>query len=155
MEWALILPFLLLIVLSVLEFAPIMNSYIKVEKAAQYGARIGAQKGSTNEEIIQAIGYNLQGMVDPSGIRLTNSNVGGHSMKGSAYSEIADGYERMYVEIVPGEMAERINGGWVYVRITYRYSIVTPIISGLLSKTSLMPDGKHFDVTRYAIYRIE
>lgn len=152
-EWAIILPFLLLILFSIIELAPLMNTFIKVEKAAQYGARIGAVHGNTNQEILEAVKFNLQGLVQSD---FTDSGTTyGHATEGREFVETASGIERTIVEIVPGNINERINGGWVMVRITYRYPVFTPVLKTLLANTSTMPDGKHFDITRYAIYRIE
>lgn len=157
-EWAIILPFLLLVLFSIIELAPIMNTFVKIEKAAQYGARTGAIHGTTNAEIAQAIQYNLQGLVVSGNLR-SSGTIDVPSSDGvnraATYTEMANGYERTYIEIVPGDISNRINGGWVMVRITYRYPVITPMLKTVLKATDTMPDGKNFDITRYAIYRIE
>lgn len=157
-EWAIILPFLLLVLFSIVELAPIMNTFIKIEKAAQYGARTGAIHGATNAEVVQAVGYNLQGLVDTSNLKSAGMvdvpSTDGFN-KAASYKEMANGYERTYIEVVPGDISNRINGGWVMVRITYRYPVVTPLLKTVLQATDTMPDGDNFDITRYAVYRIE
>lgn len=151
-EWAFILPFLLLVLFSILELAPLMNTYLKVEKAAQYGARTGAIHGKSNESILTNVAYNLQGLVDASQLRNAGVNAGGD---GVLYSQTIDGMERVVIEVVPGNPAQRINGSWVMVRITYRYPLYTPMLKTLLKGSDVMYDNDHFDVTRYAIYRVE
>lgn len=154
-EWAIILPFLLLILISIVELAPLMNTLMKVEKAVQYGARVGAIHGKTNAEIRDGVLFNMQGMVNPGdlvGIGPYTSSQ--HDAKVYAYRETFQGSERTYIEIVPGEIDKRINGGWVMVKTTYRYPIYTPILKGVLDWGGFLEDGK-FPIVRYAIYRIE
>lgn len=151
-EWAVILPFLLLVLFSIIELAPLMNSFIKVEKAAQYGARTGAIHGTTNDEIVQNIAYNMQGMVEANNLTLKGAS---GNQDGIIYSANGNGIEQTIIEIVPGNPTNRINGSWVMVRVTYRYPLFTPIIKTLFQSSDVMFDKDHFDVTRYAIYRIE
>lgn len=151
-EWAVILPFLLLVLFSIIELAPMMNSFTKLEKAAQYGARTGAIHGSTNDKILENITYNLQGMADFHDLKPAGSSADG---KGVLYNKIVGGNERIVVEISPGQPNQRINGSWVMVRITYRYPLYTPMIKTLLKNSDVMYDADHFDITRYAIYRVE
>lgn len=154
-EWAIILPFLLLVLISIVELAPLMNNFLKVEKAAQYGARVGAIHNKTNDEIKDAVLFNLQGLVKSNGLQyISPYSSGQHDAKVAAYSESHDGYERAYIEIVPGEIDKRINGGWVMVKITYRHPIYTPMLRTVLDFGGYLEDGK-FPIVRYAIYRIE
>ena len=53
-EFALILPILLLLVMGILQFGMMLNSYLTIENASREGARVGII-GSTNAEIINAI----------------------------------------------------------------------------------------------------
>lgn len=151
-EWAIILPFLLLVLFSIIELAPLMNTFIKIEKAAQYGARTGAIHGETNDEIVRNVALNLQGLVDESDLTLKGSS---GNQDGVLYTADGNGIEQTIIEIVPGNPTNRINGSWVMVRITHRYPLYTPIIKTLLKNSNVMFDDDHFDVTRYAIYRVE
>lgn len=151
-EWAVILPFLLLVLFSILELAPMMNTHIKIEKAAQFGARTGAIHGTTNEKILENVAYNLQGTVNMSELQQSGASADG---KGLLYTKTVDGIERVVVEISPGKPNERINGSWVMVRISYRYPMYTPLVKTVLKGADTMYDDDHFDITRYAIYRVE
>ena len=154
-EWAIILPFLLLVLISIVELAPLMNTLMKVEKAVQYGARIGAIHGKTNAEIRDGVLFNMQGMVNSNNLNgIGPYSSSQHDAKVYAYSEVHQGSERTYIEIVPGEIDKRINGGWVMVKVTYMHPIYTPILRVVLDVGGFLEDGK-FPVVRYAIYRIE
>lgn len=62
-EWGVLLPFLILIIASVLELAPLMNTIIVVDKSTQYSARTAAVKGTSNEDVIYAYVQNMQGII--------------------------------------------------------------------------------------------
>lgn len=151
-EWAIILPFLLLVLFSIIELAPLMNTFIKIEKAAQYGARTGAIHGTSNDKIAQNVAFNLQGLVEEKDLTFKGSS---GNQDGILYSASGNGIEQTIVEIVPGSSTKRINGSWIMVRVTYRYPLYTPIIKTLFKSSDVMFDANHFDITRYAIYRIE
>lgn len=62
-EWGVMLPFLILIIASVLELAPLMNTIMVVDKSTQYAARLAAVKGTPNEDVIFAYEQNMQGLM--------------------------------------------------------------------------------------------
>ena len=67
-EWGVLLPFLILIIASVLELAPLMNTIIVVDKSTQYSARTAAVKGTSNEDVIYAYAQNMQGIIQKTDI---------------------------------------------------------------------------------------
>lgn len=150
-EWAIILPFLLLILISILELAPMMNTFLKVEKAVQYGARIGAVHGNGNDKIIEAVQFNLQGVDDVAGLSSDSPSTTIHQggKEGSTYES-----GRATVSIVPANKHTRVNGGWVLVEMTYDYPVYTPMLQIVLTGF-VDPSTGDFPITRYAIYRIE
>lgn len=51
-EFALLAPFIFLVLATIIEGSPLINAYIKVEKAAQTGAHTAAIYGTTDNEIL-------------------------------------------------------------------------------------------------------
>jgi len=98
-EFALILPILLLLVMGIAEFGMIFNSYLSVQNATREGARIGIV-GATDLEIEERI--------------LATSP----SLK----------QERMAITIEPGSNT-RISGETLRVLVNYDYQMVVPFIS--------------------------
>lgn len=62
-EWGLLIPFLILIISSVLELSPLMSSIMVVDKATQYTAASAAKKGTTNEQLAYNYVMNMQGLM--------------------------------------------------------------------------------------------
>lgn len=106
-EFALILPILLLLVMAILQFAMMLNSYLTIENASREGARAGIV-GSSDAEIEQLI--------------ITTSP--------SLDSE------NLTVRITPGE-TDRKSGDTLTVNVTYNYEFIVPIISSILSNVVL------------------
>ena len=62
-EWGLLIPFLILIISSVLELSPLMSSIMVVDKATQYTAASAAKKGTTNKQLAYNYIMNMQGLM--------------------------------------------------------------------------------------------
>lgn len=156
-EWAVVLPFFILMLVSILELAPLMNSILKVEKAAQYGARIGAIRGSKDDDIKDAVVYNLQGIVDNSKLNktITYSDPNISSTGIVAYRQVEGSIDKIKIEISPADQSERINGAWVLVRITYNYELYTPVLRTLLQVNGGLLNNRYFPIVRYSIQKIE
>ena len=87
-EWGILIPFLILIISSVLELSPLMSNIIIVDKSTQYAASTAAKKGTSNSTIAYNYAMNMQGLmkfsdflaVDPSidgcnGLELTDAPI--------------------------------------------------------------------------------
>lgn len=156
-EWAIILPFFLLVLISIVELSPLINTFLKAEKGSQYAARTGAVHGASNQDILKSLGLSMQGLMDVTQFQgpVTFQDTQ-HGSETSAYSEYySNGNLRSYVEIVPGKVEDRINGSWIMVKVQYRYPLYTPLIKTLLDVGGYLKDGTYFEIVRYAIYRVE
>jgi len=100
-EFALILPVLLLLVMGIAEFGMMFNSYLSVQNATREGARIGIV-GASDEEMEERI--------------LTTSP----SLR----------KDRMVITIEP-ESNSRISGDTLRVQVNYDYRMAVPFISTL------------------------
>lgn len=101
-EFAIILPILLIILMGIIEFGMMMNSYLTIQNAAREGARLGIV-GGTDIEI-----NTLITKISPS---LNTSDLN--------------------VSISPDEVS-RNPGDTLDVNITYKYHMTVPIISAIL-----------------------
>lgn len=54
-EWAIVLPLLLLLILGIIECAIIVFSYDTIANAAREGARVGIVPGATEDDVLQAV----------------------------------------------------------------------------------------------------
>ncbi|OBR90315.1 MULTISPECIES: TadE/TadG family type IV pilus assembly protein [Clostridium] len=107
-EFAIILPILLLIVMGIVQFGMVINSYLTIENASREGARAGII-GSTDQEIqylIVATSPNL----DPKNLTVT---------------------------ITPDESSRR-SGDSLIVKVTYKYNLTVPIISSLFNNVIVL-----------------
>lgn len=102
-EFAIILPVLLLLIMGIVQFGMLLGSYLTLENAAREAARAGII-GSTDTEI--------QGVITS-----TSPNLDMGKLK---------------VSITPSE-ATRVSGGTLTVKLTYNYSLTVPIISNLFN----------------------
>ena len=102
-EFAIILPIILLLVMGILQFGMMLNSYLAIQNAAREGARAGVV-GSTDTEIRNLI-ISTSPVLEP-----VNLNV----------------------NVTPGE-AERKSGDTLTVNVTYNYKLIVPIINSLFS----------------------
>lgn len=102
-EFAILLPLLLLVLMGILEFGLMLNSYLSINNSAREGARLGIVDGSNLEisELITNISPNL------------NS-------------------DNLEVNIIPLE-GSRKSGDTLTVQVTYNYHVTIPIISNILN----------------------
>ncbi len=106
-EFALILPILLLVVMAILQFGLMLNSYLTIENASREGARAGII-GSSDDEIEQLI-ISTSPNLDPS---------------------------KLTVSITPKE-EYRKSGDTLTVIVSYNYELVVPIISSIVENAVL------------------
>jgi Flp pilus assembly protein TadG len=102
-EFAIILPILLLLIMGIFEFGMLLNSYLTIQNAAREGARLGIV-GGTDVEIDSLINS-----ISPT---LTPSD--------------------LTVSVTPVEIS-RNSGDTLTVNVTYNYHMTVPIISALLN----------------------
>ncbi|CDF58760.1 TadE family protein [Thermobrachium celere] len=101
-EFSIILPILLLIVMGIAEFGMILNSYLTIQTASREGARIGII-GADDNEIVQAV-YKSTQSIDKRKINIT---------------------------ITPSS-TNRKSGDTLKVRVEYEYDLIIPIIKNIL-----------------------
>ncbi len=102
-EFAILLPILLLLLMGILEFGIMLNSFLTVNNSAREGARLGIVSGS-NTEISNLI-VNISPNLDT---------------------------ENLIVNITPAE-GSRESGGTLTVEVIYNYQVIIPIISNILN----------------------
>ncbi|RMD00360.1 pilus assembly protein [Clostridium autoethanogenum] len=107
-EFAIILPILLLIVMGIVQFGMVINSYITIENASREGARAGII-GSTDQEI-QYLIVTTSPNLDPKNLTVT---------------------------ITPSESSRR-SGDSLIVKVTYKYNLTVPIISSLFNNVIVL-----------------
>jgi Flp pilus assembly protein TadG len=107
-EFAIILPIVILVLMAILEFGIMLNTYLKIENAAREGARAGIVGKSYTE-----IGT-LVTTISPS----LNSS-------------------KMSVVITPTE-AQRKSGGTLTVKVNYNYETMLPIISSIIGDSIIL-----------------
>ena len=100
---ALILPVILLIIMAIVDFGLLFNSYMVINNAAREGAR-NAAIGSTDVKV-SGIVEEVTGMLDQSRLTFT---------------------------VTPSE-ALRKKGDEITVTVTYQNQLITPIISAIVS----------------------
>ncbi|MBZ4664201.1 MAG: TadE-like protein [Caloramator sp.] len=102
LEFAILLPILLLIVMGISEFGIMLNSYLTIQNASREGARLGIL-GADDNEIVQAV-YSSASHID------TN---------------------KLNVIITPND-SNRRPGETLRVRVEYEYDLIIPIIKNIL-----------------------
>ena len=102
-EFSIILPLLLLLLMGILEFALMLNSYLSINNSAREGARLGIVDGSNSEikQLIANISPNLNA-------------------------------ENLIVSITPLD-GSRKSGDTLTVEVLYNYQVTIPIISNILN----------------------
>jgi Flp pilus assembly protein TadG len=107
-EFAIILPIILLLLMGIVEFGMMLNSYLTIQNVAREGARLGIVGGSDLEieTLIKSISPNL------------------------TPADIA-------VKIVPME-GSRKSGDTLKVSVTYNYHMTVPIISALFNNVIVL-----------------
>ena len=107
-EFALIIPMLLLLVFGVIEFGRIFGAGLTVNNSAREGARLGAI-GATDSAIITRV-TNSAGILDSSLVAVT---------------------------ITPTE-SSRVRGGDIQVNVSYPVTVVAPFISIITGDTVIV-----------------
>lgn len=64
-EFAMLTPFIILVLSSILELSPMLNAYMKVEKATQAAAKTASIHGVTDSQILGTLVTNMYGMSFP------------------------------------------------------------------------------------------
>lgn len=107
-EFVILLPILILIVMAILEFGMMLNSYLAINNAAREGARLGII-GSTDAQIQRAITS-----TSPS---LTAGD--------------------LTINITPS-YGTRKSGDTLTVTVMYNYHVIDPIISSLINNIVIL-----------------
>lgn len=107
-EFAIILPILLMLVMGILQFGMMLNTYLTIENASREGARAGII-GSSDAEIKNLI-IATSPSLDPACLT---------------------------VIITPDE-PNRKSGDTLTVQITYNYDLIVPIISSLFENVIVL-----------------
>lgn len=102
-EFAILLPLLLLLLMGILEFGLMLNAYLSINNSAREGARLGIVDGSNLEisELITNLSPNLN-------------------------------TENLVVNIIPLE-GSRKSGDTLTVEVIYNYHVIIPIMSNVLN----------------------
>jgi len=106
-EFAIILPLLLLLVMGIFQFGMMINSYLTIQNITREGAR-AAIVGSMDSEII-------------------------HRMKQISPTL---NHNQLSIDITPSQGIRR-SGESLTVKVSYRYPMTVPIISNLFSEVTL------------------
>lgn len=107
-EFAIVLPILLMLVMGIIQFGMMLNSYLAIENASREGARAGIV-GSTDAEIESLIIASSPSL-DPADLTVT---------------------------LTPSE-ANRSSGDTLTVTVTYNYKFTIPIISNLFNNGKIL-----------------
>lgn len=107
-EFAIILPVLLLLIMGILQFGMMLNAYLAIENAAREGARTGIA-GSSDAEIRQSI-ISISPSLDS---------------------------ENLNVTITPDE-TNRKSGDTLTVSVAYSYKLTVPIISNIFNDAVIL-----------------
>lgn len=102
-EFTLIIPIVLIILMGIFEFGIMLNSYLTINNAARDSSRLAAVGGSDTEVISLALD------------RLPNIDT-----------------NNITIEVTPSA-GNRVRGGTVTVKVTYNYQVFTPIISNIIN----------------------
>lgn len=107
-EFTIVLPILLILIMGMIESGMMLNSYITIENASREGARAGIIGNSDNQikELIIARSPSL----DP---------------------------DNLTISIIPNEL-NRKSGDSLLVKVTYNYKIIVPIINGVFGNSVLL-----------------
>jgi Flp pilus assembly protein TadG len=101
-EFAIILPLILLLIIGIIEFGLIMNSYISIQHASREGARVGAVGGT--DLAIQSAITDISPNLDTDKLEITISPTEGIRERGDALT----------------------------VNVKYNYTVTLPIISNIV-----------------------
>lgn len=101
-EFTIILPILLILVMGILEFGMMLNSYLSIENAAREGARAGIV-GTADVDIKNTM-INISPSLDPKNLTVT---------------------------MTPTDVTRK-SGDTLTVHVTYNHKLIVPIMSSLL-----------------------
>lgn len=104
-EFTIILPIILIILMGIFEFGIMINSYLTINNAARESSRLAAVGGTDIEVINMALS------------RLPNLDT-----------------NNIMIEVTPSGL-NRVRGESVTVKITYNYQVITPIISNIINNS--------------------
>lgn len=107
-EFALILPILLLLIMGIIQFGMVINAYLSIQNAAREGARAGIV-GNTDLEVTTIMIATSPSLRE----------------------------EYLSITITPTEI-NRSAGEPLTVKVSYSYPIIIPIIDSLFSDTILL-----------------
>jgi len=107
-EFAIILPIIMLLIMGIFQFGMMLNAYITIENASREGARAGIIGSS--DAGIETLIISTSPSLEP---------------------------ERLTVTITPNEIS-RISGGTLTVKVTYNYELTVPIISSLFNNVIVL-----------------
>ncbi len=107
-EFTIVLPILMLLIMGIFQFGMMLNAYITIGNAAREGARAGII-GSSDAEIQNLI-ISTSPSLEP---------------------------ENLAASIIPSE-TNRISGGTLTVNVTYNYKLTVPIISSLFNNVIVL-----------------
>ncbi|WP_291632501.1 TadE/TadG family type IV pilus assembly protein [Clostridium sp.] len=107
-EFAILLPIILLLLMGILEFGLMLNSYLTINNSAREGARLGIVAGSNIE---------IEELINNSSPNLDTAN--------------------LVVNITPVE-GSRQSGDTLTVEIIYNYQVIIPIISNILNNVVVL-----------------
>lgn len=102
-EFAIVLPIILLLIMGIVQFGMMLNTYLEVQNASREGARAGIV-GSTDSDI-QTLITSTSPTLDPHDLTIT---------------------------VTPNQ-SSRISGGTLTVMVSYNYELTVPIISNILN----------------------
>lgn len=107
-EFAVVLPVLLLLVMGILQFGMMLNSYLTIENASREGARAGIIGDSDAE--IQSLIVSTSPGLDPKNLTIT---------------------------ITPDETSRK-SGDSLTVTVSYNYNLTVPIVSALFNNAVIL-----------------
>jgi Flp pilus assembly protein TadG len=131
-EFALIVPMLLLLVFGIIEFGYMMSRDTAIDNAARDGARVASLDGSF-ADICTSVKQEItgSGMPAPSACNATTSTTTANikidclKVDGTACAATASNYDTLAV-----------SGGTATVKVSYSYKWITPLISSIFGSTA-------------------
>lgn len=122
-EFALIMPVLLMLVFGILEFGFMINRDMIVGNASRDGARAASLNG-TYAEIHSTIANELNAAGVPSGLPKTTIVIDCRKPGGAPCNATSGTYNALAVA-----------GSTAVIRVTYNHALITPFISSILGST--------------------
>lgn len=122
-EFALIVPMLLLVVFGVLDFGYMLNRSTVVSNASRDGARV-ASLGGTHADILGTITSELAAAGIPTSSPTTVIKIDCKKVDGTACNATSTSYD-----------TQAESGATALVTVTYNYAYITPLISQIFGST--------------------